>query len=181
MDTTAAAAQAGVTVATIRTWCRLGAVTATKQAGRWTLSPSCLARRIAIGARKRPNRQETPVIDLDATYTYTRVGDTAPITITPEIRHKVAPDGAQRIIVRGLEPLLADKIDAITSEGDRLEALTVLGIASIVISSAERSIAPGMASTRDNGRLATTYRGTRHLPVDTVLDLAEQLRAQLTA
>lgn len=52
MNTTAAAIQANVTVATIRTWCRKGAVAAIKQAGRWIISAASLAHRIAIGARK---------------------------------------------------------------------------------------------------------------------------------
>ncbi|MGQ4513678.1 hypothetical protein [Streptomyces sp. DW26H14] len=54
MNTTAAANEANVTVATIRTWCRLGAVAATKQAGRWIIDAASLANRIAIGAIKRP-------------------------------------------------------------------------------------------------------------------------------
>lgn len=54
MNTTAAATQANVTVATIRTWCRVGAVAAVKQAGRWIIDPTSLARRIEIGARRMP-------------------------------------------------------------------------------------------------------------------------------
>ncbi|MBZ6258882.1 helix-turn-helix domain-containing protein [Streptomyces olivaceus] len=52
MHTTAAAAQAGVTVATIRTWCRKGVVAAVKAAGRWVVDAASLARRIEIGARR---------------------------------------------------------------------------------------------------------------------------------
>lgn len=52
MNTTAAATEARVTVATIRTWCRIGAVAATKTAGRWIIDAASLARRIAIGARR---------------------------------------------------------------------------------------------------------------------------------
>ncbi|WP_333757977.1 hypothetical protein [Streptomyces sp. ISBFB 2968] len=51
MNTTAAALQANVTVATIRTWCRKGVVAATKQAGRWIIDTASLTRRIEIGAR----------------------------------------------------------------------------------------------------------------------------------
>jgi hypothetical protein len=51
MDTTTAAHQAGVTTATIRTWCRMGAVRATKTARRWTINAASLARRIALGIR----------------------------------------------------------------------------------------------------------------------------------
>jgi hypothetical protein len=54
MNTTAASAEAGVTVATIRTWCRIGAVAAVKQAGRWIIDTASLAARIAIGKMKRP-------------------------------------------------------------------------------------------------------------------------------
>lgn len=53
--TTAAALQADVTIATIRTWCRRGVIAATKQAGRWVIDPSSLARRIEIGARRMAN------------------------------------------------------------------------------------------------------------------------------
>ncbi|NRQ35966.1 hypothetical protein HII36_29650 [Nonomuraea sp. NN258] len=52
MDTTTAATQASVTVATIRTWCRRGAVAAAKVAGRWVIEAASLARRIALGTRK---------------------------------------------------------------------------------------------------------------------------------
>ncbi|WP_442803674.1 hypothetical protein OG411_30135 [Streptomyces pseudogriseolus] len=51
MNTAAAAAQAQVTAATIRTWCRRGVIAATKQAGRWAIDTASLARRIEIGAR----------------------------------------------------------------------------------------------------------------------------------
>lgn len=52
MNTTTAATEANVTVATIRTWCRIGAITAAKVAGRWTIDTTSLAHRIAIGARR---------------------------------------------------------------------------------------------------------------------------------
>lgn len=52
MDTTTAATQAGVTTATIRTWCRRGAVAAAKVAGRWAIDATSLARRITLGIRK---------------------------------------------------------------------------------------------------------------------------------
>ncbi|MEV8032299.1 hypothetical protein [Streptomyces sp. NPDC086182] len=57
MNTTTAATEAHVTVATIRTWCRKGAVAATKTAGRWIIDTASLAARIAIGAMKRPARK----------------------------------------------------------------------------------------------------------------------------
>ena len=56
MNTTAAAAEAKVTVATIRTWCRAGVIAATKAAGRWVIDTASLAARIAIGKMKRPAR-----------------------------------------------------------------------------------------------------------------------------
>ena len=52
MNTSAAATEAHVTVATIRTWCRIGAVAAVKQAGRWVIDTASLAARIAIGKMK---------------------------------------------------------------------------------------------------------------------------------
>ncbi|WP_327169535.1 MerR family transcriptional regulator [Streptomyces subrutilus] len=57
MNTTTAAAEARVTVATIRHWARRGVVAATKTAGRWVIDTASLARRIAIGARKTPKPQ----------------------------------------------------------------------------------------------------------------------------
>lgn len=52
MDTTTAAAQARVTVATIRRWCRIGAVAAAKVAGRWAIEAASLAHRISLTTRK---------------------------------------------------------------------------------------------------------------------------------
>lgn len=49
MNTTAAALEAQVTAATIRTWCRRGVVGAAKTAGRWVIDTASLARRITIG------------------------------------------------------------------------------------------------------------------------------------
>ncbi|GAA4823973.1 hypothetical protein [Streptomyces ziwulingensis] len=57
MNTTAAATEAHVTVATIRTWCRRGVVTAVKQAGRWIIDTTSLAARITIGKMKRPAKK----------------------------------------------------------------------------------------------------------------------------
>ncbi|MEU0200888.1 MULTISPECIES: hypothetical protein [unclassified Streptomyces] len=59
MNTTAAAIQANVTTDTIRTWCRIGAVAAIKQAGRWVIDAASLAHRIAIGKLRR--RKERPL------------------------------------------------------------------------------------------------------------------------
>ncbi|MBD0743619.1 hypothetical protein [Streptomyces sp. CBMA152] len=52
MNTTTAALEARVTVPTIRTWCRIGAVAAIKQAGRWVIDTASLRARIAIGHRR---------------------------------------------------------------------------------------------------------------------------------
>ena len=60
-STAEAARQAGVTVATARTWCRIGAVAATKISGRWAIDADSLARRIALPALLRAE-----VIDLSA-------------------------------------------------------------------------------------------------------------------
>lgn len=54
MNTTEAATQANVTVATIRGWARNGVITAAKVAGRWIIDTASLATRIAIGNMKRP-------------------------------------------------------------------------------------------------------------------------------
>ncbi|GIH70362.1 hypothetical protein [Sphaerimonospora thailandensis] len=54
MDTAAAAIQAGVTAATIRTWCRIGAIAAAKVAGRWAIDAASLAYRITLGVKPQP-------------------------------------------------------------------------------------------------------------------------------
>ena len=51
MNTTEAAAKAGVTAATIRHWARYGAITATKNSGKWTINPDSLEHRIAMTAK----------------------------------------------------------------------------------------------------------------------------------
>jgi hypothetical protein len=65
MNTTAAATEAKVTVATIRTWCRIGAVAAVKQAGRWIIDASSLAARIVIGQMKTARSTPARSRDLD--------------------------------------------------------------------------------------------------------------------
>jgi len=52
MDTATAAEQAKVSIATIRRWCRIGAVAATKRAGRWVIDAASLAYRISLGVRR---------------------------------------------------------------------------------------------------------------------------------
>lgn len=71
MDTTTAANSAGVTVATIRHWCRYGAVTATKVAGRWVIDEASLAHRITIGATM-PDHPTEHAYDTDTTIRISR-------------------------------------------------------------------------------------------------------------
>lgn len=52
MNATAAAAKAGVTVATVRAWCRWKVVAAAKSAGAWSIDEASLDHRIALGARR---------------------------------------------------------------------------------------------------------------------------------
>lgn len=70
MNTTAAAIEAGVTVATIRDWARRGVITAAKKAGRWVIDTASLAHRIAIGKFK--TRKARPVVF--STETMTAIG-----------------------------------------------------------------------------------------------------------
>lgn len=67
MNTSTAAIQAGVSVDTIRYWCRYGAIEATKQAGRWVIDTASLAYRIALGARRtKPAKVEYTVETMTA-------------------------------------------------------------------------------------------------------------------
>lgn len=52
ITTAQAAEQANVTVATIRYWCRYGAITAVKAAGRWAIDTASLTHRITLSARR---------------------------------------------------------------------------------------------------------------------------------
>ncbi|MGW4505671.1 hypothetical protein ACWENO_13630 [Streptomyces sp. NPDC004436] len=65
MNTTTAATEAHVTVATIRTWARRGVIAATKTAGRWVIDATSLARRIAIGARRTAGKAKAFVLTAD--------------------------------------------------------------------------------------------------------------------
>ena len=180
MNTTAAALEAHVTAATIRTWCRNGVIAAVKQAGRWIIDTASLAHRIAIAALK--TRRERTVVDLTAVYTTRDLRTGEPVTITPTVKTRTR-GGVTITTIRGLAPLLADKIDAIADEADRLHTLEVLRTASIAISDqAEETSAEGadgVITWRDNGRLTTSYAGTADLTTGDVLNLAEQLRAAL--
>lgn len=181
MNTTEAAIQASVTVATIRTWCRRNVIAAVKHAGRWVIDAASLAHRIAIG-QMRTRKEHHVTINITATYTYVPVGDTEPLTITPTIRTRER-NGVQITSIRNIAPLLADRIDAITNDGNRLHTLTALEGAVISIRSEpemrdERGDM-GLIAYRDYGRLTTSYQGTNDMPIDAVLDLAEQIRATL--
>ncbi|WP_435107773.1 helix-turn-helix domain-containing protein [Nocardiopsis synnemataformans] len=65
MNTTTAAKQAGITRGTLYTWLRMGAVKATKRAGRWVIDPVSLRRRITLGAKPAP--QTTKKVTMKAT------------------------------------------------------------------------------------------------------------------
>jgi hypothetical protein len=58
MNTTAAASTAGVTVATVRTWCRKGVVAAAKAGGRWVIDAASLAYRISLGKKASMDKYE---------------------------------------------------------------------------------------------------------------------------
>lgn len=178
MNTSTAAIQAGVTTNTIRTWCRIGAVAAIKQAGRWIIDTASLAHRIAIGAMRA--RKQTPVTpDLNASYTADLPGYDGPVTITPSVKRRDR-NGQTLTKVTGIVPLLADKLDAIPAEGDRLHAVTVLNSATIVICDTPDTDWDNDPQARESGQLRTTYRGgIPGISVDDVLDLAAQLRTQL--
>jgi hypothetical protein len=181
MDTAAAATQAHVTVATIRTWCRHGVVAAIKTAGRWFIDTASLAARIAIGAM-RARKQARMTLDLTAAYTADLPGE-GPVTITPVVKRRtVIRTGAHNITVTGIVPLFADKIDAITSLGDRLHAVTVLNRAMIVITDLADADWDDDPQARESGQLRTTYSGgIPQITVADILDLAAQLRTQLAA
>lgn len=181
MNTTAAATEAHVTAATIRTWCRNGVVAAAKQAGRWIIDTASLTHRIAIGAM-RTRKAASVTIDLTATYTAALTPGEAPTTITPVVKHRSTPHAGNMITISGLAPLFADRFDAIADDGDRLAALTIFRTARIVISDQHDADWDDDPQARDGGRLRTTYRGgIARITVDDVLDLAARLRDQLAA
>lgn len=62
MDTARAAQIANVTADTIRTWARMGAVSATKTNGRWNIDAASLNRRIQ---RSTPTQKECTMIETD--------------------------------------------------------------------------------------------------------------------
>ena len=164
MNTTAAATEANVTVATIRTWCRIGAVAATKQAGRWIVDAASLARRITIGAMR--TRKQANVLNLSAA----------------TIKTRVRPTGETITRVTNLPALLADKLDHIPDAGDRAHAATLIERANIVISDTPDTGWDEEPNARHAGQVRTTYRGgIPQITVADVLDLADQIRTQLAA
>jgi hypothetical protein len=163
MNTTAAALEAQVTVATIRTWCRRGVLSATKQAGRWIIDTASLAARIAIGAMRA--RKQAPVLDLSAA----------------TIKTRTRPNGETLTRVTNMSALLNDKLNEIADAGDRAHAATVLDGACIVISDTPDAGWDEEPNARLAGQVRTTYRGElRSITVADVLDLAEKIRTQLT-
>lgn len=64
-DTATAARIARVSVDTIRTWCRIGAVAAVKTAGRWAVDIDSLQHRITLG-RTLTAERNADLIDLSA-------------------------------------------------------------------------------------------------------------------
>ena len=163
MNTTAAATEANVTVATIRTWCRRGVVTAIKQAGRWIIDTASLAHRIAIGAMRT---RKQPSMDLSAA----------------TIKTRVRPTGETITRVTNLPALLADKLDHIPDAGDRAHAATLIERANIVISDTPDTGWDEEPNARHAGQVRTTYRGgIPQITVADVLDLADQIRTQLAA
>jgi len=164
VTTATAAAQAGVTVATIRTWCRRNVIAAIKQAGRWIIDAASLAHRITLGATRA--RKQATVPDLSAA------------TINTRSR----PTGETITRVTNLPALLADKLAQIPDAGKRAHAATVLERASIVISDTPDTGWNGERNARHAGQVRTTYRGEiPQITIDDILDLADQIRAQLAA
>lgn len=64
-DTATAARIARVSVDTVRTWCRIGAVAAVKTSGRWVVDTESLGRRVTLGRTLRAERH-ADLIDLSA-------------------------------------------------------------------------------------------------------------------
>lgn len=64
-DTATAARIACVTVDTIRTWCRIGAIAAVKTSGRWAVDTDSLTRRVILGRTLRAEKH-ADLIDLSA-------------------------------------------------------------------------------------------------------------------
>lgn len=180
--TTTAAAEAGVTIATIRTWCRRGVVAARKVAGRWAIDTTSLGRRIAIGAR-RARKQATVTLDLTASITLPAArNDETPETFTPIVKRRIdRRTGGNMISVRAWFPLVAGKLASLP-EGDRVHCMNILKTTYITITDTPDPEWADDPQAREDGQLRTTYRGeVPQVTISDVLDLAAQLRAQLAA
>lgn len=174
MNTAAAAQQAGVTVATIRTWCRRGVIAAAKTAGRWVIATASLLRRIEIGARMvKPE----PTIDLEnASYTYTEEFGQVQ-TVTPKVRDRVR-NGLRLISIGGLAALVPDAL-AKVDEALRPHIAWELGATRIVLCETPRPFVrlPGTISCRD-GRIMISGL-PNCIPTDVLVELGERLHDQL--
>ncbi|MEU0937549.1 helix-turn-helix domain-containing protein [Embleya sp. NPDC005971] len=62
LTTAEAADQARVTLATVRHWCRFGAVAARKIGRRWAIDAASLAHRVALGIRRAKPAAPKPVV-----------------------------------------------------------------------------------------------------------------------
>lgn len=121
-------------------------------------------------------------MDLNATCTHTYADQNTPTVITPAVTTRTR-GGMEITSVTGIAALLADRIDTITDEAERLHTFEVLRTARIYLRSiGDEDSATGRddaSSWRESRQIATDYRGTAGLPVSAVLDLAEQIRAAL--
>ncbi|KUF17376.1 hypothetical protein [Streptomyces silvensis] len=117
-------------------------------------------------------------LDLNCTYTID-VPFQAPQIVTPTVKRR-SRGGLNLISVRGIVPLLADKLATIADPGDRTHAAVVLSRAGIVICDTADPDWDDDPLSRESGRLRTTYRGDiPQITVADVLDVAAQLRTQL--
>lgn len=65
MNTSTAATQAGVTVSTVRTWCRRNVIAAVKVAGRWVIDATSLAYRASLTPKAPANRTSAYIDELN--------------------------------------------------------------------------------------------------------------------
>ena len=101
--TTAAAQLAGVTTTTIRTWCRMGAVRASKVARRWVIEANSLAYRISLSTRRtrRATTLDLHHNDIRKIATWVKRGSMR-LVFRAELSHG-GPDGMGGIGTRLLE------------------------------------------------------------------------------
>lgn len=117
-------------------------------------------------------------IDLAGAYTH------ADTTVTTTVKTRTRKTGYTWTTITGLAPLFADRLDAITDAGDRIAALIGLTSSQITITDQTEAgpdeIVLGVAFL-DRGRLRVKHQPTAAIPMDAVIDLAKQIRAQLAA